>query len=53
MIHLLKKYLNILKRVKLEFGIKNADIISIHAPLNSSTKNLISKKQFLKMKKTQ
>tara|TARA_B100000886_G_scaffold310824_1_gene245794 strand:+ start:291 stop:1178 length:888 start_codon:yes stop_codon:yes gene_type:complete len=47
----IKKVPKHIKRVKLEFGIKNADIISIHTPLNSSTKNLISKKEFLKMKK--
>ena len=51
MIHLLKfpKYT---KKVSLNFGIKNADIISIHAPLNSHSKNLISKRQFLNMKKS-
>ena len=46
----IKKVPKHIKRVKLEFGIKNADIISIHTPLNSSTENLISKREFLKMK---
>ena len=47
----IKKVPNHIKKVKLDYGIKNADIISIHTPLNSLTKNLISKKQFLNMKK--
>lgn len=46
-----KKVPKYIKKVKFEFGIKNADIISIHAPFNLSTKNLISKKEFLSMKK--
>ena len=47
----IKKVPKYIKKVSLNFGIKNADIISIHAPLNSHSKNLISKRQFLNMKK--
>ena len=48
---LINKVPHFIKKVKLDFGIKNADVISIHAPLNSFTKNLISKKEFSNMKK--
>ena len=47
----IKKTPKFVKKVSLAFGLKNADIISIHTPLSLSTKNLISKKEFSKMKK--
>ena len=47
----IKSVPNFTKKVKLDIGIKIADIISIHTPLSASTKNLISKKEFSKMKK--
>ncbi len=39
-------------RVSFEAAIKNADIISLHCPLNEQTKNLIAAKEFMYMKKT-
>ena len=39
------------KKINLEDGIKIADFVSIHIPINDETKNLINKKQFLEMKK--
>jgi len=47
----IKRVPNYIKKVQFKIGIKHADIISVHTPLNSLTKNLISKKQFLNMKK--
>ena len=38
------------KKIDLEDGIKLADYISIHIPINKNTKNLIGKKQFSEMK---
>ena len=38
------------KKVEFDFGIKEADYITIHMPLSDQTKNLISKKEFEKMK---
>tara|TARA_X000000368_G_scaffold240241_1_gene189694 strand:+ start:971 stop:1942 length:972 start_codon:yes stop_codon:yes gene_type:complete len=38
------------KKIDLEDGIKLADFISIHIPINKDTKNLIGKKQFSEMK---
>tara|TARA_B100000315_G_C14565657_1_gene582809 strand:- start:272 stop:1249 length:978 start_codon:yes stop_codon:yes gene_type:complete len=38
--------------VSFEEGIKIADFISVHLPLNEKTKYLITKKEFSKMKKT-
>lgn len=43
---------NNLKVVTKEYLFKNADIISIHTPLNSSTKNLFNESTFNKMKST-
>ncbi|HSZ25914.1 MAG TPA: D-2-hydroxyacid dehydrogenase [Cytophagaceae bacterium] len=40
------------KRVSLEELLKNSDIISIHAPLNETTTNLISYKELIQMKPT-
>lgn len=40
------------QQVEFETLLKNSDIISIHAPLNSSTKNLMNKEAFRKMKNT-
>ena len=37
--------------VKFDEGLKIADFISLHMPLNDKTKNIISKNEFLKMKK--
>ena len=37
--------------VDLEFLCKNSDIITIHTPLNSTTRNLIGKEQIMNMKK--
>ena len=39
------------KKINFEDGVKLADFISIHIPINNKTKNLIDKKQFLEMKK--
>lgn len=39
------------KQVKLDEMLKNCDIISIHAPLNEKTKNLITQKELKMMKK--
>lgn len=39
------------KCVDLEYLCENSDIITIHTPLNDSTKNLIDKKQIEKMKR--
>ena len=38
------------KKVDFDFGIKKADYITIHMPLSEQTKNLISKREFEKMK---
>ena len=38
-------------KVELIEGIKQADYISIHMPLNKDTKNIISKEEFKQMKK--
>jgi D-3-phosphoglycerate dehydrogenase len=38
------------KKVDFDFGITQADLITIHMPLSNQTKNLISKKEFEKMK---
>jgi len=38
-------------RVNLDVLLKNSDIISIHAPLNKKTKNLIKKEELSQMKK--
>ena len=38
------------KKVEFDFGIKEADFITIHMPFSNHTKNLISKKEFEKMK---
>jgi D-3-phosphoglycerate dehydrogenase len=43
---------NNLKYVTLEKLLKEADYISIHLPLNEATRNLISIREFLKMKNT-
>ena len=40
------------KRVELEELLKNSDIISIHAPLNENTNNLINYNNLCKMKKS-
>ena len=45
---IIKKY-NYTK-VEFDFGIKKADFITIHMPLTDQTKNLITKKEFDKMK---
>lgn len=39
-------------KVEFDFGIKEADFITIHMPLLNQTKNLITKKEFKKMKDT-
>ena len=39
------------RKVDILDGLKKADFISIHTPLNINTKNLIAKNEFLKMKK--
>ena len=39
------------ERVSLEVMMQTCDVISIHAPLNDKTKNLIAKEQFNQMKK--
>lgn len=36
--------------VQLDYLLKQADIISVHAPLNNETKNLLRKKEFSQMK---
>ena len=38
------------KKVEFDNGIKEADFITVHMPLSDQTKNLISKKEFEKMK---
>ena len=38
------------RKVEFDIGLKEADFITIHMPLNESTKNLISKKEFESMK---
>ena len=38
------------KKVDFDLGLKEADFITIHMPLSNETKNLISKKEFEKMK---
>ncbi|ARU47305.1 D-2-hydroxyacid dehydrogenase [Sulfurospirillum diekertiae] len=40
------------ERVSLEVMMQTCDVISIHAPLNDKTKNLIAKEQFNQMKKS-
>ena len=42
---------NNFKQIDLIKGLEIADLISVHLPLNNSTKNIISKNEFLKMKK--
>ena len=39
------------KKVELDELLRSCDIISIHAPLNENTKNLISKNELVKLKK--
>lgn len=45
---IIEKY--VYKKVDLDFGIKEADFITIHMPLSDQTKYLINKKEFEKMK---
>ena len=40
-----------IKYVSLAELLRESDIVSIHCPLNSSTKNLLTKEQFIQMKK--
>jgi glycerate dehydrogenase len=47
-----KNYSTSFKRVSLSKLLKKSDIVSIHAPLNTNTKNLIRLKELKKMKKT-
>lgn len=44
-------YESVYERVSLEEMMRTCDIISIHAPLNDKTNNLITKEQLMRMKK--
>jgi len=47
-----KNYNNKYRRIELDELLRNSDIISIHAPLNDNTRNLITLKELREMKPT-